>query len=326
MRELQEAIVAILGKLKELIGRLRAVERDVEAIKAVEIPAPKDGRDPTPEEIEAAAAKWLLANITQPKDGSTGEPGLVWRGPWDAETEYQPDDAVEHGGSSWVAVAPSRGVNPSDGSEAWDLLAKKGEDGGSGQCGAAGPQGAKGDKGEHGDTGPRGPQGATGLKGDRGDTGPRGPQGERGEQGERGSVGPAPGHAWDRTRLAFEVRPGVLGPFVELRGPAGASGGRGPAGPAGSPGEPGPAGSPGEQGPIGPQGPQGPQGLKGDKGDKGDPGEQGPAGEPGAQGLQGEPGPAGPQGEQGIQGIQGEIGPQALQAHRVRKGSPPTSR
>lgn len=94
MRELQEAIVAILGKLKELIGRLRAVEQDVEAIKAVEIPAPKDGRDPTPEEIEAAAAKWLLANITQPKDGSPGEPGKPGR-PGPAPTALEIELAVE---------------------------------------------------------------------------------------------------------------------------------------------------------------------------------------------------------------------------------------
>lgn len=94
MRELQEAIVAILGKLKELIGRLRAVERDVEAIKAVEIPAPRDGRDPTPEEIEAAAAKWLLANITQPKDGSPGEPGKPGR-PGPAPTALEIELAVE---------------------------------------------------------------------------------------------------------------------------------------------------------------------------------------------------------------------------------------
>lgn len=94
MRELQEAIVAILGKLKELIGRLRAVERDVEAIKAVEIPAPRDGRDPTPEEIEAAAAKWLLANITQPKDGSPGEHGKPGR-PGPAPTALEIELAVE---------------------------------------------------------------------------------------------------------------------------------------------------------------------------------------------------------------------------------------
>lgn len=122
---------------------------------------------------------------------------------------------------------------------------EKGDQGEAGPLGPVGPRGERGpagpqgEKGERGETGPRGPQGATGLKGDRGDTGPRGPQGERGEQGERGSVGPAPGHAWDRTRLAFEVRPGVLGPFVDLRGPPGASGGRGPKGEKGDPGGPG---------------------------------------------------------------------------------------
>lgn len=176
MRELQEAIVAILGKLKELIGRLRAVERDVEAIKAVEIPAPKDGRDPTPEEIEAAAAKWLLANITQLKDGSPAGPA----GPAGAPGEQGP-------------IGPQGPQGPQG------LKGDKGEQGPAGEPGAqglqgeigpAGPQGEQGIQGIQGEVGPAGPEGPQGPAGPQGPQGPQGIQGEIGPQGPAGPQGP----------------------------------------------------------------------------------------------------------------------------------------
>lgn len=59
--------------------------------------------------------------------GDKGDPGLVWRGAWRRGTDYAPDDAVEHKGSSYVAIAASTGSEPPAGS--WDLLAKRGDDG-----------------------------------------------------------------------------------------------------------------------------------------------------------------------------------------------------
>jgi hypothetical protein len=62
------------------------------------------------------------------QDGADGRPGLVWRGPWSAATEYHADDAVEYGGSSYVATTDigSGRKPPANG---WDMLAKKGEQG-----------------------------------------------------------------------------------------------------------------------------------------------------------------------------------------------------
>ncbi len=68
--------------------------------------------------------------------GVQGEPGLVWRGTWNALTSYVVDDAVEFGGSSYVAVAPSVGSQPP--SPDWNVLASQG---------ATGPQGVQGEPG-----------------------------------------------------------------------------------------------------------------------------------------------------------------------------------
>jgi hypothetical protein len=57
--------------------------------------------------------------------GPQGEKGLNWQGPWE-NRRYQPDDAVEYQGSSWVATAATRSRPPGKG---WDLLAQRGVDG-----------------------------------------------------------------------------------------------------------------------------------------------------------------------------------------------------
>jgi hypothetical protein len=64
--------------------------------------------------------------------GDDGAPGLVWRGPWDSGTSYDAPDAVEFGGSSWVALGPSLNSQPDSNPSDWDLLAQKGDDGTSG--------------------------------------------------------------------------------------------------------------------------------------------------------------------------------------------------
>lgn len=64
-------------------------------------------------------------------------------------------------------------------------------------------------------------------KGEMGPPGPMGPQGERGPrgpQGEQGPIGPMPDHQWQGTSLRFEEPDGGWGPYVDLRGPAGAQG------------------------------------------------------------------------------------------------------
>jgi Collagen triple helix repeat (20 copies) len=81
-------------------------------------------------------------------DGKDGAAGLVWRGPWDSATTYASNDAVERGGSAYVATDSSQGDPPP--STNWDLLAAQGE---------TGPQGPKGD------IGPQGPAGAPGAGG-----------------------------------------------------------------------------------------------------------------------------------------------------------------
>lgn len=62
--------------------------------------------------------------------GEKGDPGLAWRGPFSQGTRYKPNEAVEHEGSSWICRFETVAV-PSFASVDWDLLAKKGEDGGS---------------------------------------------------------------------------------------------------------------------------------------------------------------------------------------------------
>ena len=61
--------------------------------------------------------------------GSQGDPGvgLVWRGPWAAETVYAANDAVSHNGSAYVAVSENTGSEPP--SANWNTLAEKGDQG-----------------------------------------------------------------------------------------------------------------------------------------------------------------------------------------------------
>lgn len=62
-------------------------------------------------------------------NGSNGKDGLpiVWRGPWDVNTDYQINDAVEYEGSSYIAIAETLGARP--GTDVWDLMSARGVDG-----------------------------------------------------------------------------------------------------------------------------------------------------------------------------------------------------
>lgn len=57
--------------------------------------------------------------------GPTGPAGLQWQGAWINGATYAIDDAVSHGGSSWIAIAASVGDEPGV-SANWQLLAEAG--------------------------------------------------------------------------------------------------------------------------------------------------------------------------------------------------------
>jgi len=66
----------------------------------------------------------------QGKSGTNGKDGksITWRGSWDINTSYKPQDAVEYGGSSYIAIREVTRINP-DTSDSWNLMAQKGKDG-----------------------------------------------------------------------------------------------------------------------------------------------------------------------------------------------------
>ncbi|MGB7925601.1 MAG: hypothetical protein WCF57_20350 [Pyrinomonadaceae bacterium] len=66
---------------------------------------------------------------------------LGWRGEWDAETAYALDHTVSFEGSSFIAVAPSTGIEPGTDPEVWQMLAQKGDPGSTGATGADGATG-----------------------------------------------------------------------------------------------------------------------------------------------------------------------------------------
>lgn len=110
--------------------------------------------------------------------GATGARGLTWRGAWAALTAYQPDDAVQSGGQSYVCIATVSGSTSPDGDAThWSLLA------------ARGVQGVQGIQGVPGPAGPEGPQGPVGATGPQGSLGPQGLPGQDGAPG----IGVPPG-------------------------------------------------------------------------------------------------------------------------------------
>jgi hypothetical protein len=123
--------------------------------------------------------------------GAVGPAGINWRNEWDDATEYEVDDAVYWGGSSYFVVAPAPAVGtPPTGTSSdpgaddsavntgWAPFALQG---------ATGPQGIQGPPGETGATGATGPQGPQGIQGPAGPTGSAGAAGAAGATGTRGS-------------------------------------------------------------------------------------------------------------------------------------------
>ncbi len=66
-------------------------------------------------------------------DGAQGD-GFRWRGQWTKGVVYSPLDVVQFEGSSWVATSETS-AKPGSG-PGWDILARKGEDGGFSSVGA----------------------------------------------------------------------------------------------------------------------------------------------------------------------------------------------
>jgi|GEM_PF-6392529 len=104
---------------------------------------------------------------------------VFWKGPWEDNVSYVESDAVEIGGSSYIAlldhVSDLSNMPPQEG--IWDLVAASG---------ANGMPGEKGDDGLRGPMGLPGPQGTIGATGLQGEPGEKGDRGERGEKGDAG--------------------------------------------------------------------------------------------------------------------------------------------
>jgi hypothetical protein len=81
--------------------------------------------------------------------GPTGPPGpqgdgFAFRGEWSANATYVERDVVTSGGSAYIALRPSTGVDPSTPSESWALFVARGEQGAPGVDGANGINGING--------------------------------------------------------------------------------------------------------------------------------------------------------------------------------------
>ncbi len=74
------------------------------------------------------------------RDGVDGR-GLSWKGNWLPTVEYEPNDVVNYLGSTFIAIAPSKGKQPRANSPEWSLMAA---------AGSPGNQGIQGEKGEDG--------------------------------------------------------------------------------------------------------------------------------------------------------------------------------
>ena len=286
--------------------------------------------------------------------------GIIFNplGLWNNDTQYDKNDFVYYGSSSYLATQANLGYRPDINAQYWQPIARgiQGAKGDKGDTGAQGPRGLRGLQGE------QGPQGVAGPKGDKGDTGEQGPQGVAGPQGPQGVAG--------ATGATGAIGPqGPQGP----QGTQGPQGLTGPQGPQGIQGVQGQKGDPGKDGTSfivtgsvadsadlpdagtvdagtayfvgaaaprdiyvvaessgvktwinqgqlqGPQGEQGVQGIQGIQGIQGETGPQGATGPAGPQGPQGETGPAGPAGPQGVQG---ETGPQGPAGPAGEAGSP----
>lgn len=241
-----------------------------------------------------------------PAGGSTN-----WTGAWSAATAYDADnyDAVEHEGSSYVAIADNTNQEPPNPTY-WQLLAERGDVGPEGPAGPTGPAG--GELNWRGDwastdnyvaanmdaisyqgssyvaiadsTNQPPPnvsywqklaqKGDTGATGPTGDTGPQGPTGPAGADGDDGATGPAGANG--KTVLSGTGAPGAgVGVDGDFYIDTAADEIYGP--------KTGGAWGTGTD-LVGPQGPQGETGAEGPVGETGQTGPAGPTGDTGPAG------------------------------------------
>ncbi len=282
--------------------------------------------------------------------GPQGVPGLTWRGAWSVSTSYATNDAVQNGGSAWLATLANTGVTPTEGAS-WTMLAQKGDPGSTGPQGATGATGSTGPTGATGTTGTTGAQGATGAAGSQGAQGPQGVPGltwrgawDSGTNYATNDAVQSGGSAWVAKLANTGVTPieGASWTILALKGATGSQGA------TGATGSIGPTGATGLMGATGATGPQGVPGLTwrgawsvstsyatNDAVQSGGPawvatlpntgilptagtnwtmlaqkGDPGPAGPTGATGPQGATGTTGSIGPQGSAGLMGATGPQ----------------
>lgn len=74
--------------------------------------------------------------LTGPQ-GATGAAGMNFRGAWTSGAGYGVNDAVTYGGATYLAQAPSNGVQPDSNAADWTLLAAAGSAGPTGAAGVA---------------------------------------------------------------------------------------------------------------------------------------------------------------------------------------------
>jgi hypothetical protein len=86
--------------------------------------------------------------------GSSGTSGIsfIWKGAWDDQLPYYPNEVVEYNGSSWICIVavPFNSGTPPELPGIWNLLAQAGTNGTSGQSGSSGTSGANGSSGTSG--------------------------------------------------------------------------------------------------------------------------------------------------------------------------------
>src|SRR6266571_667059 len=90
--------------------------------------------------------------MTQSSAPSPSSRSQIFRRGQRATPGYNRNDVITFGGSSYAALQPSRGADPTT-SLAWSLFAAKGETGATGETGPKGPAGQQGLQGEKGDKG-----------------------------------------------------------------------------------------------------------------------------------------------------------------------------
>jgi hypothetical protein len=94
--------------------------------------------------------------------------GMNNQGPWNSAAQYDPNDLVTEGGSSWLALQANSNSKPTSSNPNWQLVASIGNPGPAGATGAqgpAGPTGAAGAQGPQGLPGAQGPPGGNGTNG-----------------------------------------------------------------------------------------------------------------------------------------------------------------